>query len=267
MKFTKDDIPRYLAGEMLPDEERAFEQALQDDPALQELMNLHQEVERGLQQEWGKDEQRDQLKATMRSLRQEYFGGEQGAAQKEGSLPNAGKGTQAGSPAAKTGKVVSFRKYVGIAVAAAAVLIVGLFVWNPFASDLYEKYAATQMISQVERGSHIDTVLQEATTAFNNKDFRVAATDLAEVVQNQPDNSYALFYLGVSLMQTDQLTYARAIFEKLFKGESAFKYEACFYEALSFLKEKDKDTAKDWLEKIPADAPNYQKAQELMKKL
>ncbi len=51
------------------------------------------------------------------------------------------------------------------------------------------------------------------------------------------------------------------------KGESAFKYEAAFYEALSFLKEKDNGTAKDWLEKIPADAPNYKKAQELMKKL
>ncbi|WP_315822573.1 tetratricopeptide repeat protein [Paraflavitalea speifideaquila] len=123
------------------------------------------------------------------------------------------------------------------------------------------------MMAQVERGSHLDTVLLEATTAFNNREFNVAAVNLAEVLQYQPDNSFALFYFGVSLLQTNQTPAARAVFEKLFKGESAFKYEAAFYEALSYLKEKDEDNAKDWLEKIPADAPNYAKAQELMKKL
>jgi TolA-binding protein len=264
MNFTKNDIPRYLSGDMSPDEEAAFEKALQTDTELQELLNLHREVERSLKQEWGQDEQRDQLKATMQTLRQEYFGGEQ---QTGASQPTATQQPTAGTAAPAPGKLVSFKRYVGVAIAAAAVLIVALFVWNPFAGNLYEKYADTQMISQVERGSHVDSVLQEATTAFNSKDFTVAAVNLAEVVQNQPDNSYALFYLGVSLLQTDQVTYARAIFEKLFKGESAFKYEACFYEALSFLKDKDKDTAKDWLEKIPSDAPNYKKAQELMRKL
>ncbi|MDF2187830.1 tetratricopeptide repeat protein [Paraflavitalea sp. CAU 1676] len=271
MNFTKNDIPRYLSGDMSPDEEAAFEKALQTDTELQELLNLHREVERSLQQEWGQDEQRDQLKATMQTLRQEYFGGEQQAgAQGEGKGLHAvqsGASAQQGIAGPKPGKLVSFKRYVGVAIAAAAVLIIAIFVWNPFAGNLYDKYADTQMISQVERGSHVDSVLQEATTAFNSKDFTVAAVNLAEVVQNQPDNSYALFYLGVSLLQTDQVTYARAIFEKLFKGESAFKYEACFYEALSFLKDKDKDTAKDWLEKIPADAPNYKKAQELMRKL
>lgn len=262
MKYTLEDIARYVDGLMEAEEQQAFEAALENDPLLQEQLAFHREVDAGLQEAFGKDEQREQLKGTMQQLRQEYFGDQAGT-----TLSSQDASATLVSPGGRPGKVVSFKKYVGVAIAVAVVLIIGVFVWNPFAGNLYDKYAATQMVAQVERGSHLDTVLLEATTAFNNKEFSVAAVDLAEVIQGEPDNSYALFYFGVSLLQTDQLPMARAVFEKLFKGESAFKYEAAFYEALSFLKEKDNGTAKDWLEKIPADAPNYKKAQELMKKL
>lgn len=252
MKFTKEDIPRYMNGDMSPDEEAAFEKALQEDQELQELVTLQREVEAGLQLHFGTDEAREQLKATMQPLQQAYFGG-----------GHKGLATAVAKPA----RVVPIRKYLAAAVAVAAVLMVGVWVWNPSGSNLYEKYAFVQMDNQTERGSHADSVLAAATIAFNSNDFVVAAVDLAEVVQQQPNNTYAAFYLGVALMQTDQLIQARAIFERLIRGGSAFKYDATFYEALSFLKENDKETAKDWLEKIPADAPQYAKAQELMKKL
>ena len=262
MKYTYEDIARYADGLMEGEEQQAFEVALAADPELQQQLALHREVEGVLQQQFAPDEQREQLQGTLQQLRQEYFGATTTA--QRGGQPVAQPGAQSGSQPAK---VIPFKRYMGVAVAVAAMLVVVLVVWNPFAGNLYEKYAATQMVAQVERGSHIDTVLQKATIAFNNKEFTEAAVFLAEVVQAQPDNSYALFYFGVSLMQTNQLPLARVAFEKLFKGESAFKYEAAFYEALTYLKEKDKDTAKDWLEKIPADAANYKKAQELMRKL
>lgn len=250
MKYSFEDIARYADDQMTADERQAFDTALGTDPELQQQLALYLDVDTTLQQQFGRDEQREQLQGTLQQMRQEYFGKK--AVSQTGVQP---------------AKVISFKRYLGVAIAVAAILVVGLFVWNPFAPNLYEKYAATQMVAQVERGSHIDTVLQDATTAFNNKEFTVAAVMLAEVVQQQPDNSYALFHFGVALLQTDQLPLARAVFEKLFKGESAFKYEAAFYESLSYLKEKDTGTAKDWLEKIPADAANYNKAQELMKKL
>lgn len=161
----------------------------------------------------------------------------------------------------------TIRRYF-VWVAVAALLLISLLVWNPFAPDLYARYAATNMIiPPVAQGSRLDTVLQKATIAFNQQEFTEAAVLLAEVVQKQPANSQALFYFGVSLLHTDQVPRARAVFEKLFTGASAFKYEAAFYEALSYLKEKDEDAAQDWLEKIPPGAPPYNKAQELMRKL
>jgi hypothetical protein len=75
------------------------------------------------------------------------------------------------------------------------------------------------------------------------------------------------FYYGVSLLQTNRIGEAREIFNQLYAGQSAFKFEAAFYQALSFLKEDNKALCREWLQKIPADAPNYNKAQELLKKL
>lgn len=252
MKYTYEDMARYADGLMEAEEQQAFEAALATDAALQQQLALYREVDTSLQQQFGRDEQREQLQGTLRQMRQEFFGKQTATEQQ---------------PEQRTAKVIPFKRYLTVAVAVAAVLIIGVFVWNPFSPDLYTKYAATQMVAQLERGSHVDSVLQNATLAFNNKEFTEAAVLLAEVVQTQPDNSYALFYFGVALMQSNQVPRARAVFEQLVKGESAFKYEATFYEALSYLKEGDKDAAKDWLEKIPADAPNYNKAQELMRKL
>ncbi len=72
----------------------------------------------------------------MQQLRQEYFGDKAGEA-----LPVQGASSTLSSPVSQPGKVVSFKKYVGVAIAVAAVLVIGVFVWNPFAGNLYEKYA------------------------------------------------------------------------------------------------------------------------------
>ncbi|MBO9562907.1 MAG: hypothetical protein J7621_09045 [Niastella sp.] len=258
MKYTYEDIARYEEGLMAAEEQQAFEAVLATDTELQQELALYRDVDTTLEQQYAPDEQRQQLQGTLRQMRQEFFSATAQAPSNEQRV------VETPPPPAR---VVAFKRYIGVAAAIAAMLVVILMVWNPFTGDLYERYADTQMVTQVERGSHIDTVLQKATSAFNNKEFTEAAVLLAEVVQTQPDNSFAQFYFGVALLQTNQIPLARASFEKLIKGESAFKYEATFYEALSYLKEKDEDAAKDWLEKIPADAPNYKKAQELMRKL
>lgn len=258
MKYTYEDIARYAERLMTAEEQQAFEAALKQDVELRQQLELYREVDTTLAQQYASDEQRQQLQGTLQQMRKEFFGA---------TAPMTSNEPKAVATTSLAAKVVSIKRYIGVAVAVAAMLIVVLIVWNPFAGDLFERYAATQMAAQVERGSHIDSVLQKATLAFNNKEFTEAAVLLAEVVQTQPDNSYAQFYFGVALLQTNQLPLARAVFEKLIKGESAFKYEATFYEALSYLKENNEEAAKDWLERIPADAANYKKAQALMRKL
>lgn len=275
MTYTFEDIARYAEEEMTAAEKLAFEDALSKDAELQKQFAAYKEVESSLQQHWTNDAQRHQLKGTMQQLRSEFFAA--GASQAGSSLKAVDVTaetaiSQAADPTpAQTApvKIVSINKYLRVAMAVAAVLVIGLFVWQPWQPALYEKYSATQMVAQTERGSHVDSVMNEATTAFNKQEYVTATVLLAEVVSKEPDNSFARFYFGVSLMRTDKIIQARAAFSKLFQGESTFKYEAAFYEALTYLHKSDKDiaSAKEWLQKIPADASIYNKAQELLKKL
>jgi hypothetical protein len=242
---TFNDIARYAEGEMTTDEQAAFETALASDEALRRQLALYHEVHSSLQQQFGADEQRDQLQHTLQSLRGEFF-------QAQNTTP---------------AKVVSFKRYLRSIAAVAAILIAVVFVWQPWKQDLYKEFADTTMVAPAERGGNVDNLLQQAVEAFNNKDFTTAVSLLKQVTQQDTTNSYADFYYGVALMQTNLLYDAREIFNKLYAGQSAFKYDAAFYQALGYLKEKNRAACAEWLQKIPADANNYNKAQELLHKL
>jgi tetratricopeptide (TPR) repeat protein len=239
-----NDIARYAEGDMTPEEQAAFEASLAADENLQQQLDLYRQVHGSLQQHFTHDEQRAQLQHTLQDLRGEFF-------------------ANASAPA----KVVSFKRYVLRAIAVAAVGIAVIFVWQPWQQPLTQRYAATEMPAPVERGPGSDSVLQEAVTAFNQKDFTTAAQKLLQVRQQDTANSYVNFYYGVALYQTDQVQPARSVFNTLFNGESAFKYEAAFYQALLYLKEGNKRTCIEWLQKIPTDAPNYEKVKKLVGEL
>ena len=241
---TFNNIARYAEGEMTADEQADFETALASDEALRRQLALYHEVHASLQQQFGADAQRDQLQHTLQSLRGEFFGS------------NA-------APA----KVVSFKRYLRSIAAVAAILIAVVFIWQPWKQNLVAEFAETTMVAPAERGGTIDNLLQQAVDAFNNKDFTTAVSLLQQVTKHDSTNSYAEFYYGVALLQTDLLYDARNIFNKLYAGQSAFKYDAAFYQALGYLKEKNKAACIEWLQKIPADANNFNKAQELLHKL
>ena len=241
---TFNNIARYAEGEMTADEQADFETALASDEALRRQLALYHEVHASLQQQFGADTQRNQLQHTLQSLRGEFFGS------------NA-------APA----KVVSFKRYLRSIAAVAAILIAVVFIWQPWKQNLVAEFAETTMVAPAERGGTIDNLLQQAVDAFNNKDFTTAVSLLQQVTKQDSTNSYAEFYYGVALLQTDLLYDARNIFNKLYAGQSAFKYDAAFYQALGYLKEKNKTACIEWLQKIPADANNFNKAQELLHKL
>ncbi len=242
-QYTFDDIARYAEGLMETTERQLFEAALNSDPALQEQLALYHEVHSKMSGQFGRNKEQEALQATLQSMRQEFFPQQAGA------------------------RVVRLRFYLRSAVAVAAIAIIALFVWQPWKTDLYQEYSETRMIASVERGGETDSILQQATVVFNKKDFTQAAKLLAMVTIKEPDNSFAAFYYGVALMQTGRTEEARKMFTQLFDGSSAFKYEAAFYMALSYLKEKDRENCARWLERINADAGNYQKAQSLKKKI
>jgi predicted Zn-dependent protease len=242
--YTFKDIARYEAGEMDAAAKAAFESSLAVDPDLQQQLALYKEVHHSLQQQFGTDPQKEQLQHTFSQLRKEYF--------------------QAPASAAK---VFSLKRYLRPAISVAAAAIIAVCIWQPWQPDLFTSYARTEMIANVERGDNADTLLQQATIAFNKADFTTAGTLLEKTIQLQPQHSFANFYYGVALTQLNQLDKARAVLTALYNGSSAFKYDAAFYLALGYVRENNKAEAKKWLRHIPQDAAIYGKAIELSEKL
>jgi hypothetical protein len=243
--YSYTEIARYAEDDMTAEERQEFEQALSTDTALQQQLAMYRDVHGSLQQHFHKDAQQSQLEDTLQQMRGEFF-------------------SKASTPA----KVIPMKRYLRYAIGAAAVLLVAIFLWNPFQpGDLFGKYAHLDMINPAVRGENTDSLLQQAAIAFNKEDFATAEKNLDQVRRVKPDDSFTNFYYGVSLLQNGKLAQSRVVLSALANGESAFKYEATYYQALTWLKEGNKETCREWLQKIPADAANYARARELLDKL
>ena len=240
-RYNIEDIARYAEGDMTDEERLQFSKALETDIDLSNQLKEYRHIHSSLKMNLVDDDKDKAFKASLDNLGKAYFG--------------------------KEAKVVHFKRYMTWAASIAAVLVMFL-VWAPWQANIYEQYATSNMPAVAERGeANAGNEMQEAAKAFNNKDFRLAKSKLEQVLKSDPNNNMAILYYGISLTETGATEEARKNLSKVFEGESVFKYDAGFSIALSYLKEKKEKECIEWLNKIPSDAANYDKAQELIGKL
>jgi len=248
-EFDHDMIDRYLEGEMNEAERMAFEAQMQEDPDLKNTVELYRDVNQTLKTKLHPGEKESALRNTVSEMRGDFFSEE----------------TIEDRP---TVKVVRFNRSRWIAAVAAVFIGVVMFVWAPWKTqDLYQQYADIQMPTFVERGTPTNVLLSRATAAFNDKKFAEAIPDFEELLKNDPKNSFVQLYYAIALLESGKTDRSRQQLTELYNGTSLFKYDAAYYMAMSYLKEKNNSASKDWLNKIPADAGLYEKAQGLLKKL
>lgn len=242
-RFSMEDIIRYVENEMDDQEKKDFELALETDAQLYADMELYQKIGSSLKAELNQNSAADTaFRNTLKSYNQEYFS------------------RKVDTPVYK----ISFRKYYY----AAAVVLLALFIWAPWNQfNNYDKYFDTKMVSVEVRGETQDKLLLEATNAFNAKDYGIAKSKLRILLNEDGQNDMLKFYYGVSLINTGELNDAKKALNEVYEGESLFKEEAAYYMSLVYIKEKNKEEAKNWLNKIGQDSDFYLKSQELMKKL
>ncbi len=245
-EFDYDMINRYLEGEMNAEELKAFELQMQQDADMQNEVELTRDVFSTLKIKLQPGENEKKLRYSLQEINSEFF-----------------------SKKSKQAKIVSVnRRRWMTAVAAIFIMALLLTVWQPWKKeDLYQQYAALQMPAVAERGTTTDNLLKSAVENFNDKKFEKAIPAFEEVLKDSNQNTFVQYYYSIALLQNNQIEKSRALLAQLYNGVSLFKYDAAFYMALSYLKEKNKPVCKEWLNKIPADAGPYNKAQELFKKL
>jgi len=233
---------RYVDGDMDTPEKQDFELLMQSDAELRAYVDQYKQANDALKIRFAPNAGLDNLKQTLSGLNQQYFKEE--------------------------AKVVSMRpKYIKWLSAVAAVLFIGLMVWQPWQKSLYEQYSTATSMSVAERGASQETDLDRAAAFYNKKEFVNAEKLLEKEYAAHPENSLVAYYYAITLIEDKQEPRARFILEKLYKGESAFKYNAAYYIALSYIKQKDKENCKKWLKLIPNGNSNSTKATELLAKL
>jgi hypothetical protein len=232
---------RYADGEMDTQEQKDFELLLQTDAELKGYVEQYRQATVALRTHFAPDENLDKLKQTLGSLNNQYF------------KPEA--------------KVVSFKAYTRWISGVAAVLIIGLLIFNPWRKSLYERYDTASTMSVTERGVGPQTDLEKAAAYYNKKEFTQAEPLLAKAYAADTAKSLVAYYYAITLIQDKQEAKARVILQTLYQGQSAFKYDAAYYMALSYVKQKNKEQAKKWLKLVPAGTANGAKARELEGKL
>jgi negative regulator of sigma E activity len=237
-----EKISRYIDGEMTGDELAAFEQLIRQDNDLKREVEQYKEVNDTLKTNLHPDKDELDFRHTLEGFQQEYF--------KRGT------------------KVIHINKYrKWIAAVAAAAIIVMMLTWWPWKDDLYQEFASTKMAGVAMRGTKSDSLLQKATENFNRKEYAEAVPLLEALNQLEPENTYTRFYYAIALLESNKIERSREELNKLYEGTSLFRYDAAFYIALGYLREKNEATCKKWLLKIPPDADIYSKAQSLLKRL
>lgn len=231
----------YVDGEMDLQQQKDFELQMQGDAELREYVEQYRHAAIALKNRFTPDEKLDNLKQTLGNQNKTYFKAE--------------------------AKVVSFKTYTRWISGIAAVLILGLIVFNPWKKSLYDEYRTAGSMSVSERGEGAQTNLEKAAAFYNKKDYTAAEKLLAKEYVANPQNSMAAYYYGITLIQDKQEAKARVILQQLYQGESAFKYDAAYYIALSYVKQNDKINTHKWLKNVPPGTSNYAKAKELEAKL
>jgi len=237
--YDKEFIIRYVDGELDSAERRDFEVQLDQDPSLAGEVALYRELKATLAERLDPDDTAMALHERLSVLNKEYFKTNTGAR-----------------------RIPMVRWATGMA-AAVLLIVATLLLWPSDNKSLYRRLGDTQMVGLTERGDQSDTLMQEAAGYFNRKEFAKALPLLDRAVSADSTDQLALFYRGVAGLRVGATAAARADLEKIYNGGSLLRYEAAFHLALSYAEEKNNDAAREWLKRIPGDAPVSTQAKEL----
>ena len=226
----------YLSSEMPNEERLAFENRLQNDADVREKFEIYKNWTNFLENKF--DPETTAFKQNLKSISKQHF-----AENKQ-------------KP-----KVVSMKPWY-YAVAASVVIALGIWFLgseNPQYGDFqHEKAYFTERSSS-------DKNLMEAQKFFNEKNYQKAVIAFED--SDSLSNPEVLYFYSIALVETDNYKAAELYLNNLKSGTSAYKYKAVWYLALSNLKQEKIDECKKYLNQIPADSEDYEKAQKLLQDL
>ncbi len=230
----------YLNGELSKEEAEAFEIKLRQDDRFRSDFELYRDLSRVVGHHFS--EARKDFISTLEEAETNYSHASDRFSSKKRKL---------------------FFKPWHYAAAASVLILIGVFLFGNWGNPVYTDYAKHSPISLTLRGQ-ADERAQKAEEAYNQKDYKNALIYLNQLLSASPQKVNLQYYKAVSLVETDQFEKADALLMKLAQGQSVYASKALWMAALSKLKQKDYQATRELLKSMPPQAPEYEKAQQLL---
>ncbi|MFN0217102.1 MAG: tetratricopeptide repeat protein [Saprospiraceae bacterium] len=161
----------------------------------------------------------------------------------------------------------NIRRWIALAASVALIATAIWFFNQPKAQpSLYNQFAQHAPLSLTVMGK-TETIKTDAEIAFAQKNHTACLAALEQVLVAEPDNIRAIFYKGICLVELGRTPEARAIFEPLSAGSSAFQEDAAWYVALSYLADNNLPAVRAILSQIAPGDAHYEDAQALLKEI
>ncbi len=245
---------KYCSEELSINEKARLDKLIDEDEVVKKEFQIYQELHSHLDSQFNTEEEQMALSDSLKKIGNDYFAKQ---SNKEVEKPIKTKTPQ-------KSKVIKIPTWA-YAVAASVVLFFGIYFLSQ-SDPTYNDFASIPELSIMERGEGEENI-KNAENAFNSKNYAEAEKYLFELVSKDPTNAEYNFYYAISMLEQNKYTKATAIFEKLYRGNSVYKHRAQWFEALNQLKQKQYDQCAKLLQNLPAEAEDYDRAQELLKRL
>ncbi|MCS6929153.1 MAG: tetratricopeptide repeat protein [Saprospiraceae bacterium] len=244
-------IEDYFDNTLTPEERRIFEEQMQADPEFAQSVALVREMRERLGRHWTHESADAALMETLRQIGQEYFKGT--------ALPERQKLTK------------SIAIFSRIVQAAAAMLVLAIAAWffilrPPKHERLYAQYKAFPEASFTTRNVSAVSLLEEASRAFNERQYEEALTLFERYLEEDPNNTEVRYFAGLCLIEIRRYDEARKVFAQIM-NIPAWADEAHWYTALAYLRENRIDECRRQLAFISAGGSRYAQARQLLEQL
>ncbi|MEM7086702.1 MAG: hypothetical protein AAF489_11000 [Bacteroidota bacterium] len=263
--FINDSLERYLNDQMTPEEKAQFEKQIAQSPELQELVELHEQVN-------VLDDEADWItfEGDVNEIKEKIPLFEDEETKAFSKKLSEFKSNQMGATGRKS---VVWKRLAVFSGVAASILLAVFLTLQTGGGDLDQLYVEhsswNDMPSLTVKGDlHLNKAIVEQL--FQQKKYAEVITSVREISLNSEETDMALLlYQGVSQLELDQYENAINTFAEITSSNTIDHHKGYWYTAMVYLKQGDKTSLIKSLEVVAANPAYYKhtEAGNLLKEL
>lgn len=242
--INTDQIEKYLSGQMMEDEKRAFEKEISVNPALQEELALHREVLAGMEM-YFEDELKQKLIAVEKEIKDDE--------QKSSSI--------------------RLSWVIGIAASLMLVALSFYFIINqaPSSEEIFISYYEPypNIISPAERSGEAPATTVTALDYYEQENYLAAIEAFEAQLEETLSQPSFRFYYALSYLSLDKAASAIPHLQELASaGGHNFVHQAQWYLGLAYLKTNQEEKASQIFHQLKnSETPYSNKAEIILEEL